>query len=260
MISSIFQFSTNAYLNKIIGLFIPPFIFFSEMVINMFDKEAKKVKTRIFKWFLSVFIVLLPFQLVHIVKADDEDYGRDEYEDHERYERNDDEWEEEDEDNWENENGPDEVENQTLYQENQVQPSYWNIWTRDTNTSLTEDLPFQEAKEVAVEMSGKSETLYVVPLNGQLFVSGEKMAQLFGIKYKFYKESKILEVSNDKEELIVRAGSNAAYENMVKTSMPADALYFEKSVFLPISVIANTFSYRVNWDETKGTITLTEIF
>ena len=108
-------------------------------------------------------------------------------------------------------------------------------------------------------MSGKSESLYVVPLNGQLLVSGEKMAQLFGIKYKFYQESRILEVSNDQEELIVRAGSNAAYENMMKTPMPTKALYFEKSVFLPISVITNAFNYRVNWDETKGTLTLQEM-
>ncbi|MDV2583594.1 stalk domain-containing protein, partial [Alkalibacillus haloalkaliphilus] len=89
-----------------------------------------------------------------------------------------------------------------------------------------ENLPFQEAKEVAVEFDGKSKSLYVIPLNGQFLVSGEKMAQLFGIKYKFYKQSKILVVSNEKNELIVHAGSNAAYENMVKTPMPAKALYF----------------------------------
>ena len=216
------------------------------------------VKTRIFKWTLSMFIVFLLFQSVNIVKADD-DYKQNEHDEHEVKEvmRDD---EKKIMMNWEDENESEEVENRTLYQENQVQPSYWNIWTRDTSTTFTENLPFQEAKEVAVEISGKSESLYVVPLNGQFLVSGEKMAQLFGIKYKFYKESRILEVSNDKEELIVRAGSNVAYENMVKTPMPANALYFEKSVFLPISVIANAFSYRVNWDETKGTITLTEIF
>ena len=64
----------------------------------------------------------------------------------------------------------------------QVQPSSWNIWTRDTNTALTENLPFQEAKEVTVEINGKSETLYVVPLNGQLLVSGEKMANIYGYR------------------------------------------------------------------------------
>ena len=96
--------------------------------------------------------------------------------DYERYEKNEDEWEDEDHDDWEDEDESEEVENHTLYQENQVQQSYWNIWTRDTSTTLTENLPFQEAKEVAVEISGKSESLYVVPLNGQFLVSGEKMA------------------------------------------------------------------------------------
>jgi hypothetical protein len=205
-----------------------------------------------------MFIVFLLAQSVNIVKADD-DYEQNEHEGYESYEKNEDEWEDENRNDWEVEDESEEVENRTFYQENSVQPSYWNIWTRDTSTTLPENLPFQEAREVAVDISRKSESLYVVPLNGQFLVSGEKMAQLLGIKYKFYKESRILEVSNDQEELIVRAGSNAAYENMVKTPMPANALYFEKSVFLPISVIANAFNYRVNWDETKGTITLKEI-
>ena len=127
------------------------------------------------------------------------------------------------------------------------------------STSLTENLPFQEAKEVTVAINGKSESLYVVPLNGQLFVSAEKTAKLLGLKSKYYNQSRILEVSNGKEELVVRAGTNVAYENMVKTPMPAKALYYEKSVYVPISVIANAFAYRVNWDEATGTITLQEI-
>lgn len=220
------------------------------------------MKTKIFKWTLSVFVLFLIFQSDHIVKADDDE--RDEHEEYERYERNDRD-DEEDDDHWDEEvhewqdDDSEEAENRTFYPETQVQQSNWNIWTRNTSTSLTENLPFQEAQEVAVEINGKSESLYVVPVNGQLLVSGEKMVQLFGIEYKFYKQSRIIEISNDKEELIVCAGSNAAYENMVKTPMPAKALYFEKSIFLPISVIANTFGYRVNWDETKGTITLKEI-
>ncbi|WP_342431513.1 copper amine oxidase N-terminal domain-containing protein [Neobacillus sp. FSL H8-0543] len=222
------------------------------------------MKTRIFKWTLSLFVLFLIFQSVNIVKADD-DYGRDEHEEHESYER--DEWDDDEEyDNWvdeeyewQDDDDSAEAEQRTLYQETQLQQSYWNVWTKDTSTFLTENLPFQEAKEVPVEMNGKSESLYVVPVNGQLLVSGEKMAQLFGIKYKFYKQSQILEISNDKEELFVRAGSNAAYENMVKTPMPAKALHFENSIFLPISVIANAFGYRVNWNEEKGTITLKEI-
>ena len=75
------------------------------------------------------------------------------------------------------------------------------------------------------------------------------MADLLGVKSKFYNQSRILELSDDQEELIVRSGTNAAYENMVKTPMPTTAIYYEKTVYLPVSVIANAFGYSVNWDE-----------
>ena len=130
-----------------------------------------------------------------------------------------------------------------------VQLSYWNIWTRDSNVTVSSNLPVQEAKIVPFELNGKTENLFVLPSNGQLLVSGEKMANLLGIKSKFYKQSRILELSNIQEKLIVRAGSNAAYENMVKTPMPTTAIYYEKTVYLPVSVIANAFVYSVNWDE-----------
>ncbi len=222
------------------------------------------MRKRIFKWTLAVCMLLLIFPSVQIVQADDDDDDDERYEKYEREDKwkskeyewddddEDDEWED-DEDDWGNEG------NQTSVPATQAQPSYWNVWTRDSNTSLTENLPFQEAKEVTVDINGKSGSLYVVPQNGQLLVSGEKAAQLLGVKAKFHKQSQILELSKDKEELIVRAGTNAAYENMVKTPLPAKALYYEKSVYLPISVIANAFSYRVSWDEATGTITLTEI-
>jgi hypothetical protein len=221
------------------------------------------MKKRIFKWILTVCLLLLIFPSVQIVKADDDDDD----ERYEKYERKDDwkskkyEWEDEDvdEEEWEDDDDWEKEGNQTSLPDSQMQPSFWNVWTRDSSTSLTENLPFQEAKEVTVDINGKSESLYVVPMNGQLLVSAEKTAKLLGLEAKFYKQSRILEVSNDKEELIVRAGTNVAYENMVKTPMPAKALYYEKSVFVPISVIANAFGYRVNWDEATGTITLNEI-
>ena len=56
----------------------------------------------------------------------------------------------------------------------------------------------------------KVKSLYIVPQNGQFFVSGEKIAKFMDTKYTFYKQSRILEVSKGKEELIVRAGSNAS--------------------------------------------------
>ena len=135
------------------------------------------------------------------------------------------------------------------FQKSVVQPSYWNIWTRDSNVTVSSNLPVQEAKTFAFQLNGKTENFFVLPSNGQLLVSGEKMADLLGVKSKFYKQSRILELSDNQEELIVRAGSNAAYENMVKTPMPTTAIYYEKTVYLPVSVIANAFDYSVNWDE-----------
>ncbi|THE13398.1 copper amine oxidase N-terminal domain-containing protein [Bacillus timonensis] len=209
------------------------------------------MKTRKFVWILSVVLLLFIFHSVNIVKADDDDYERDEHERYERYEDDDD-----DHDEWEEEG---EYENRNYIQENQIQPSYWNIWTRDTVASLPETLPFQEAKEVTVVLNGKSERFYIVPMDGQLLISGEKMAEFFGAEYTFYQESRIFEASTNQDELIVRAGSNVVYENMVKTPMPTKAQYFEKSVFLPISVMANAFGYRVNWDEASSTITMNKI-
>ena len=48
--------------------------------------------------------------------------------------------------------------------------------------------------------------------HGQLLVSGEKIAIFIDAEFTFYEQSRILEVSKGNEELIVRAGSNAAYE------------------------------------------------
>ena len=102
-------------------------------------------------------------------------------------------WEDEDdeEEEWEDDDDWEKEGNQTSLPDNQMQPSYWNVWTRDTSTSLTENLPFQEAKEVTVDINGKSESLYVVPLNGQLLVSAEKTAKLIGL------ESKVLQAKPD---------------------------------------------------------------
>ena len=110
-----------------------------------------------------------------------------------------------------------------------------------------------------IELNGKSELFFIVPQYGELLVSGEKITKFMDAKCTFYEQSRILEVSKGKEELIVRAGSNAAYENRVKTAMPSKALYYEKSIYLPVSVIANSMGYRVSWNAEKETIVLQEI-
>ena len=87
----------------------------------------------------------------------------------------------------------------------------------------------------------------------------KKLQNLSMQSLTFYEQSRILEVSKGNEELIVRAGSNATYENRVKTPMPSKALYYEKSIYLPLSVIANSMGYRVSWNQEKETIVLQEI-
>lgn len=224
------------------------------------------VKKRLWKRLLSLCILLFVFSSIQIVKADDDEEWHEEqrYERYKKFER-DDEWKEKEDkwknrhDAWEDDDWDDDwkgEEKPSFPRDNQPSPSFWNVWTRDTNLSLSDNLPIQEAKEVPVAWNGKSKSLYIVPFNGQLLVSGKKMAQILGLEATFYKQSRILEVSNDEDELIVRAGTNAAYENMVKTPMPVKALYYEKSLYLPISVLANAFGYRVSWEETTGTITL----
>lgn len=206
------------------------------------------MKSKFSKSWILIAILFFVIPSVITAKADDHDH----YYKHKKH----DDWDDwDDDDEWKKEYKSGKKRYQTGQQQT-LQPSYWNIWTRDTNTSLNEDLPFQETKEVSIELNGKSTKLFVLPSNGQLLVSGEKMAAFLNIQHKLYSQSRILELSNGKEELIVRAGTNAAYENMVKTPMPTSALFYEKTVYLPISVISNAFGYSVNWNEEKSTFIL----
>ena len=214
------------------------------------------MKTRLVKWTLLVFILFLTFQSVNIVKADDDEY--EEYERHDKYRE---EHDDDDDDEYEEYERDDDrqFEVRNLPFSESIQPSLWNTWTRDASTGLNETLPFQEAKEVPIELNGKSELFYIVPQYGQLLVSGEKITKFIDAEFTFYEQSRILEVSKGNEELIVRAGSNVAYENRVKTPMPSKALYYEKSIYLPLSVIANSMGYRVSWNQENETIILQEI-
>lgn len=213
---------------------------------------------------LLIFIVVLFFviQSVNIVKADDYHHNNSyKYHKHHKHDYDDrDDWDDYYDGDYDHDKykwkGDYKSKSNKQFLNKIVQPSYWNIWTRTTNISSNENLPVKETKEIPFELNEKTENLLILPANGQLLVSGEKMAKFLNLKYKFYNQSRILEISNNKEELIVRAGSNAAYENMIKTPMPVTAIYYEKTVFLPVSVIANAFGYSVNWNEKKETISL----
>lgn len=219
------------------------------------------MKTKLTKWiaFIAVFCVAI-FSMNAVIAGDHHKWDDDDHDyKYEKYRQDDGYYKafkehDDDDDDYEHrrKHGDDEYLNDDYernFRGSVGQPSYWNIWTRDINVPIGSDLPVQEEKVVAFKLNGKTEDLFVLPSNGQLLVSGEKMADLLGVKSKFYTQSRILELSDDQEELIVRAGSNAAYENMVKTPMPTTAIYYEKTVYLPVSVIANAFGYSVNWDE-----------
>jgi len=223
------------------------------------------MKKKLLKCGIFFVVLFFAFQsVVNIASADDHHKG-DHYYNH-KYEQRDnynyfeklDKHDDDDDHKWKEEYKQER--DYKYLQPNIVQPSYWNVWTRDTHISISNNLPVEEAKTVSFNLNGKTEKLLVLPSNGQLLVSGEKMAKLFGIKSKYYEQSRILELSNGQEELIVRAGTNAAYENMVKTPMPAKALSYEKTVYLPISVIANAFGYSVDWDEANETFILEQFY
>ncbi|QBK24472.1 copper amine oxidase N-terminal domain-containing protein [Ureibacillus thermophilus] len=226
------------------------------------------MKNKLLKYGIFIIVLFFAFQSVVNIASADDHYKGDRYY-YPKYEKSDknnyfekfDKHDHDDDDDDYKWKGEYEQEgNYKNLQQNTVQPSYWNVWTRDTHISISNNLPVEEAKKVSFNLNGKTEKLLVFPSNGQLLVSGEKMAKLFGIKSKYYEQSRILELSNGQEELIVRAGTNAAYENMVKTPMPAKALSYEKTVYLPISVIANAFGYSVDWDEANETFILEQFY
>lgn len=235
------------------------------------------MKFKKWMWPIAAFAVIFAFLSVNIVSADH--HERENYEEYEKgeggyfergeedYPRESHDYYEEDYDDHDDDYGygenygdDDEDGYATPYESTGSQNTFWNIWTRDLNGSTSNnDLPIQEAQDVKIQLNNQSESLYMVPQNGQLLVSGAKMAKLIGVEQKFYEQSKILELSKGDTELVVRAGTNAAYENMIKTPMPTRAFYYENSVYLPVSVIANAFGLRVSWDANKETIILQQL-
>lgn len=233
------------------------FIFFSEMVPKVRNKEVifmKRKRLRLL-WIVALFTLFIP--LAGVVNADDDEHHG-EYEEDREYnywdDDDDDDHDEKQEDDWKTDSYNNFNDGNTL-----LPSSAWNIWTRETSAASSQNLPIQQAQEVNIQVNGNNQLVYTIPQDGQLLVSGETMAKLIQADCKFYEQSKILEITKGKDELVVRSGSNAAYENLQKTPMPTKAYYFEKSLYAPISVLANAFRYRVSWDENNKTIILLQI-
>ncbi|WP_066313743.1 copper amine oxidase N-terminal domain-containing protein [Bacillus sp. FJAT-29814] len=200
------------------------------------------------KW-LIIFTTL--FMLVAIgtpVFADDDDDDDEKYEHYQK---------DHDEDYDDDDNYDDEWKNT---RESQApipsQTEFWNIWSREARNNPAQPLPIDAPTEVLLINDNTEKRLYMIPQDGQLLVSSEEFVKALGGRSKFFPLTKINVLTNGERELIVRAGSNAAYENRVKTPMPVQAVAYENSVYIPISVAANALGYRVSWDEEKTAMVL----
>ncbi|WP_066061914.1 copper amine oxidase N-terminal domain-containing protein [Neobacillus soli] len=200
------------------------------------------------KWkkLMALFAISLTvFPLGTSVIADDgHDHDDDDDEKHEYYQKS------SDDDVW------DLPQNQLTYPK---PPEYWNIWSRETRNNPDNPLPIAEPEELTVILDKNESSVYFIPQEGQLLVSVEVIAEVLGAQVQVFPLSKIAVLTKDNLELIIKAGSNAVFENRVKTPMPIQAASYEKSVYLPVSVAANTLGYRVLWDSNKKAIVFQSI-
>jgi hypothetical protein len=198
------------------------------------NKKRKKM--------ISIFVTcFMIFTIGTSVLADDDHEHENEMgKNHEKYERDDDTKRE------------DQKQIQIIQQQQQV--DYWNIWSRKPRNNQDNLLPITSPSELKVMVNHKEFNLFFIPQHGQVLVSGEAIANVLGAEANYFVQTNICILKKDNHELIVRAGSNAAYENRVKTPMPVQAQVLENSVYLPVSVAANALGFRVSWDETTKTI------
>lgn len=188
-----------------------------------------------------------------IVNADDDDDDHKYYEKYKKY--RDDDWDEHDDDDDKYEYEEDEeykYENNTYSTVSKHQT--WNIWTR-TITVQKGELPFNDPKNVTLKLENETNELsiYVIPRDGELLVPGKSIAEFLGAETSFYKTSQILEVSDTNTNLILRANTNVAYDDDVKTPIPSIAFYLNNDIYIPISVIVNGLGYLVEWQEENNT-------
>lgn len=210
------------------------------------------------KW-LSFFIIVMIGALSSGIGvfADDDDEREEDRKAFENYEDYDDHQDYDDDDEYDD----DEEDYEEGYGEGYqtsilAEKGYWNFWIREAVSSQDTELPILQPADVTIKTNGVPGSIHVVPKEGQLLVPGDKVAKLLKAKSVFYPNSRILIISNNNSELIVRAGSNAAYENKIKTPIPIQAQYIEKSLYIPISVAANSMGYRVSWNEAEQSLIL----
>lgn len=204
----------------------------------------------------SIVILLGAFVNEGIVNADD-DY-EDEYEKYE-HEHEDDRYyyEDDDEEEYDYEEEEYDYEEGEYYNDTTnvtTNTNTWNVWTRTTAVQKGE-LPFQETTLVQLKKeNGDGVSLYIMPVDGELFVPSKVVAQILGAEATLYHTSEIVEVTYDNKKLIFRAGTNVAYSNSLKTPIPAPAFYMNDDVYVPISVITNGLGFVAEWQAANNTV------
>lgn len=185
-----------------------------------------------------------------VVHADDHEHKEKKHEKYKEYKDYKDDDDDDDEKHYD-----DEEEGETYYFQDAVSAKgTWNIWTRTVAVDK-EALPFTNAQKVTLKVEGTNKELsfFIVPKDGEFFVPGKAVAQVLGSEATFYKESKILAIQKEVNELIYRAGTNVVYDNNRKTPSPAQAFYMNEELYVPISTITNGLGYIAEWQENHQT-------
>lgn len=204
---------------------------------------------------LLIISLIWPFLDANIANADDEeDYKKYEGDVHNKH--NDDYDDDEEDDDYDYYKEDDDYE---YYDQRypEINSNTWNIWTRSTYVNKGE-LPLKEAKEIQLKLENNNNTvsLYLIPLDGEIYVPGKIVAELLGAKVVNYDNSKILEINKTGTELIFRAGTNVVYYNEIKTPIPAVTFYLNDNIYVPISVISNGLGYVAEWQEMNNAVVL----
>lgn len=204
---------------------------------------------------LLIISLIWPFLDANIANADDEeDYKKYEGDVHKKHNDDYDDDEEDDDYDYYKEEDDYEYYDQRYPETNS---NTWNIWTRSTYVNKGE-LPLKEAKEIQLKLENNNNTrsLYLIPLDGEIYVPGKIVAELLGAKVVNYDNSKILEINKAGTELIFRAGTNVVYYNEIKTPIPAVTFYLNDNIYVPISVISNGLGYVAEWQEMNNAVVL----
>jgi len=198
-------------------------------------------------WMITPIMIFCLLGGQYIAHADDDDDGNEHHEKPEHYEeqyKHDDHDEEQDDDKYYEENNQ-----YTEDNSNTVEQGQWNIWTRSITDHTNSTLPFKDAKTATFKIDNNTFKLYVIPKKGEIFVPAGKLTKLLGGQSKYYKKSKIIDVKVNGNQLIFRANTNVAYENLVKTPIPAKAYEFNHDIYVPVSVVLNSLGYSIDWQE-----------